>query len=76
MTEPLTDPVDEVAGQTRLLRAQGVTAAAGFASVRQLRRTARTAAASRPAPASEAAPSAVAARKPRLLGAPLPGITS
>lgn len=30
MTEPLTDPVDEVAGQTRLLRAQGVTAAAGF----------------------------------------------
>ncbi|KQH79061.1 N-acetylglutamate synthase [Mycobacterium gordonae] len=30
MTEPLTDPANEVAGQTRLLRAQGVTAAAGF----------------------------------------------
>lgn len=30
MTEPLTDPVTDAAGQTRLLRAQGVTAPAGF----------------------------------------------
>lgn len=30
MTEPLTDPANEVAGQTRLLRAQGLTSPAGF----------------------------------------------